>query len=526
MEQANDLLTYLLEANEANEERLREWNDRIEDIIFGPTEAQLRALPSSLTNQDVEVLVNVSQKLHQVLLKTLLSENNDSSLDESKTTSDNGNDGLQRSDESIQQIIVRCDATVLATRPRRLPQLVRTVRNWLRMYLQIYPVLPRTPAAETILRSTFQNVGMLKLYLHLLEQWAPSNQPEMARHVGQALFYTTFSTLPPGTDVHLQSLYECILRDLDVPRRLLRLYVQTNAVGVALALTQNIHNLLGNAPQAANVVQEARVGFTEVSSSCPWIKHTSKENTDNLSLRDVWDALWEYCITDSQPAFPGEISDYRAEMVEEILRSLYALRIGPNFTSAERRLIPALLSLENDDPRVVECQRSVLTLLTEADGAMATVLVDTPPCMPTLLRLLETQIDGVVSSSRIDDGAAAALTPVLLTFYRFCQINTDFLNQTKLAIFPGDVEDRNNDSDVSSSAQSMQPHDAPEGTLRWKMIRLLTWPQSHVKRLSAEILWLVCDGKPQEFSRRVGMGNALPFLAAKGHAQLPENVFQ
>ena len=42
MEQANDLLTYLLEENEANEERLREWNDRIEDIIFGPTEAQLR----------------------------------------------------------------------------------------------------------------------------------------------------------------------------------------------------------------------------------------------------------------------------------------------------------------------------------------------------------------------------------------------------------------------------------------------------------------------------------------------------
>lgn len=516
MEQANEILEYLREqhsshySTEANEgvagysdnDRLGQWNDRLEDLIFGPIEDQLKALPQSLDESECEILTAVSKELHRHFLRTLLPAS-------STATDDNDS-------PNIDKIMETCDSKVLSLKSRpRLHQVIRAVRNWMRFYLQIYPVLEASRLSVGALVGSFQQNDMLRLYLHLTEQLL-MEQPELARFAALILFYATFQPVPGAS---ARAVTQFLVQDLDLPRRVLQLYLGTDSIGVALALTQIIHNLVGSAPCTSSSIRAVQVEPSEVSSGCPWMPSADGDD-DAMSYRTVWDRLLEYCLcNDSNSSFPGDSNDYRAELVGEILRTLFALRIGASLTTREQNLVPVILQLDTADPRSLECQHAVMTILTEADASMASVLAS--ESMGALLKLLELQIDAVVSASRVDDAAAASLTPVLVTFYRFCQVDADFLQQTRQAVFP---EDRT--PVASQNSNPMQPADAPDGTLRHKLIRLLTWPQGHIKRFAAEILWLLCNSNPQEFGRRVGMGNALPFLTANGYAQMPTGVIQ
>lgn len=508
-----------VEGLKEHEVRLCAWNDGVEDVLFGPLEVQLQRLPSSVNKEEFQILCQVSRALHRHLLNLLFPE---AVADTHVGESDKAETTRRRMVPP--HVLATCNGVVLVQRGSLLVQIVRAVRNWLRFYIQIYPAVQasRQDPLQLVVES-FQQQEMLQLFLHLMEQ-AKDQQLNMARHASQCLFYATYHPIP-SADAHMQSIVDYLLKELELPKRILQLYVTTDSVGLALALTQIIHNLLASAPAAAEAIRFVTITTTTASTSCPWVEAQEHEP---IGYRSVWDEILEYCVGESEPPFPGDEGDYRAELVGEILRSLFALRIGATMTPTELRLVPKILGLHNesDDARVVECQRSLMTIFTEADTSIASVLVDSS--MDFLLQILNLHVDAVVQTSRVDDAAAAALTPVLLTFYRFCQGNAEFLTQTRQAVFPNDG---GHDSAASppvnaSGHQNMAPEDAPEGTLRWKLIRLLTWPQSHIKRFAAEILWLVCGSNPQEFSRRVGMGNALPFLAAKGHAQLPPNVFR
>jgi len=517
MEQANEILEYLRDvashveaaavANDDDgkdnnkEDKLGLWNDRIEDLIFGSMEEQLVALPKSFTESEYQVLVTVSKELHRHFLETLL-----------PTASDDGDVNV---DVKIDNMIKSCHIDVLSRERRRFYQLIRAVRNWMRFYLQIYPILEASRLSTDGLVGVFQQTYMLKLYLHLAEHLLPE-QPVLARYAALILFYAAFYPVP---SVNTRRVMQFLVQDLDMPKRVLHLYLRTDSIAFVLALTQNIHNLVGSAPEAVSTIQSVRVGADETSSSCPWVP--SGEN--QVSYRAVWDRLLEFCLTDhSLSDFPGDKEDYRAELVGEILRTLFAIRIGSNLTTSEQRLVPLIFQLDMSDPRSVECQRSVMTLLTEADASVAIILAN--ESMEALLKLLELQIDTVVTTSRIDDAAAASLTPILVIFYRFCQLDANFLQQTRQTVFPnGTVPNNTVDN---NSTNYMLPADAPDGTLRHKLIRLLTWPQGYIKRFAAEILWQLCHSNPQEFGRSVGMGNALPFLAAKGFAQMPSGVIQ
>jgi Guanine nucleotide exchange factor synembryn len=98
----------------------------------------------------------------------------------------------------------------------------------------------------------------------------------------------------------------------------------------------------------------------------------------------------------------------------------------------------------------------------------------------------------------------------------------DFCTTTRHYIFPNPV------TLPSSAAKpclavttNMSPADAPRGSLRYKCIRLLTWTESHTKRWMAELLWMLCDANAEEYTYRVGMGNAMPLLHARGLVELP-----
>jgi hypothetical protein len=107
---------------------------------------------------------------------------------------------------------------------------------------------------------------------------------------------------------------------------------------------------------------------------------------------------------------------------------------------------------------------------------------------------------------------------------KFCIRSEAFRRKAKLFIFPQEAEERflNLVAEAATQqAKNMHPLDAPKGTLRWKLVKLMSWTEGHVKRTAGELLWTLCDQKEQEFVQRIGLGNALPILCTKGLVELP-----
>ena len=479
MEQAKKLKSYLPASSTENVESLTRWNDEIEDVLFGPMDAQLEDLPTtSFDAADIDALTAISQALRKDLIESILSLS-------------------EPDDDSIQCILASSDTAIFLQ--ERVALLLRTLRNWLRWYLQVSPLLAQSNPSQPSFIRVFQQQSMLDLWLHILEQLAPS-APLPARHVAQIFFYSTFDTN--------EDTQEYLVSQLD-EKRFLRILLTTNSWGVGAAVQQCIHQWVATAQSAGRRVKEARLpSLADRHAQCPWLP----KNTTEVSYMDVWDRVLAVCFLEGDgPPLSGE---YRAEMVGEILRSLYALTL---WTTVTRQIVPVLLNLPRKNDGIVQCQQALMALLTEGDASLTPSLME---CLPTLLHLWEDQLTQVVTAQRVDEAAAATLTPYFVTLYRYCVMDEAFCEAIRHAVFPNELP-----ADMSTS-QPMHPIDAPQGTLRAKVIKLLTWPQSHIKRLAGELVWRLCHNHPTEFARRVGMGNALPFLAAKGHAQLPPSVFK
>jgi hypothetical protein len=278
----------------------------------------------------------------------------------------------------------------------------------------------------------------------------------------------------------------------------------------------------------------------------------------------------------STPSDRGVHPDRRSELALEILRILYVARFGRSLQGSkddgaipdhrayilQRRTITILRLLELPTAVVVgdqlwwECQRSTIALLMDADHSFASVVVRHSCALGTILRTLDRLVSETVAisdeSGRYVDptAAAAALAPVLVVLHKFCQANSKFRSITQRHVFPpqppdGSVSDltlstttpgddsKEPDRPTAESrdrssppARNIKPLDAPAGTVRANLIRLMTWPQSHIKRLSGELLWVLCDQDSDTFVRRVGLGNAIVVLGSKGIMSLPTQIFE
>jgi hypothetical protein len=225
------------------------------------------------------------------------------------------------------------------------------------------------------------------------------------------------------------------------------------------------------------------------------------------------------------PAFPGEASDRRIDLVLEILRIFYVLRPGRyvESESSMAELIAYFIKLPNSEERAYRCKLAAVSLLMDAPGEYSEKMVEQKQVLP-LLAVLDIQVTRVVESSQSSSTAVAAVVPILSVVNKFSIHSEAFRNKVKLFIFPAEAEERFLNLVADAEAQhtkNMHPLDAPNGTLRWKLVNLMKWTESHIKRASGELLWTICDQKEQEFIRRVGLGNALPILCAKGLVQLP-----
>jgi hypothetical protein len=467
--------------------------------------------PAQLGPDIVSKLQEVAALLHLSILACIMSEDTrrDALTDEEAEIY--AQDTIERIKES-QILQVEGDSEM-----KNLAELLRACKNLLRWYLQTFlkvagPVLP-------LPLSRLQSHGMIELYLLIIQRTAgePQNdvRQQVARHACLSLFYSTYS--PSGNEEQIQRAQRHLV-EIGFVDIALCLLLQNNSTEVLVSLVRLVHNLVTSLPGMVELVEETRTKCTE--SDAPWAPQARDEIDLGSLLINV--LMWTLQAT---PAFPGEANDRRTDLVVEILRIFYVLRVGRYVEreSSVAELIAYFLKLPNSEERAYRCKLAAISLLMDAPGEYSEKMVEQKQVLP-LLAVLDIQVTRVVELSQSSSAAAAAVVPILSVVNKFCIHNEAFRNKTKLIIFPGEAEERFLNLVAEAETQktkNMHPLDAPNGTLRWKLVKLMQWTESHIKRTSGELLWTICDQKEQEFIRRIGLGNALPILSAKGLVQLP-----
>ncbi|KAL7537038.1 hypothetical protein ACHAWF_005641, partial [Thalassiosira exigua] len=226
----------------------------------------------------------------------------------------------------------------------------------------------------------------------------------------------------------------------------------------------------------------------------------------------------------SDPPFPVDRSDRRPDLVVEILRALYALdschpskRRPPKETMTQIGIALAdLLRLPSSDARCYEIKLAVVPLLLNAPREYAGYLVERGAIKP-LADVLSYQTSlVVVEKTRSSAEDAAAVVPILLAMLHIVQSNPSAKEAVRDEVFPPDAEEAFRAKAAAEladggggkvGAKNMAPLDAPRGTLRWKLIRLMTHVETNAKRAACELLWALCDGDPTAFVLRTGFGN-------------------
>ena len=145
---------------------------------------------------------------------------------------------------------------------------------------------------------------------------------------------------------------------------------------------------------------------------------------------------------------------------------------------------------------------------------------------------------GMVQSEQ----SSTSILPILIVLNSLSQADPRIKKEVKESIFPPEEEDvfmekvqelrdelvfaKDNISGGAAAAgkkgsKNMHPLNAPEGSTRWKLIKLMTYTESNVKRCTGELLWTLCDSNSNEFVLRCGFGNAVHMLSIKGLYKIP-----
>jgi hypothetical protein len=576
------LLTTILsgssdESNDGRSSRqLDRWNDDVEAVLLhaggSPNNNNAAAVAQEDRQQEEDLdesscaslVMSVSTQMQSALLASLQegTHRSDSRAALPSTDNDNGVavktvlDDLKRPGRQGGSLLREDNATLLAV--------LRACQNFLRWYLQIYQAEETTMAARKTSAADdddalegWKTINMLELYLIVAEGCMehPSvredddNDDNDARfcsyYASQLLFYSCYAITAATTDrVGLQERMAAVQQHLIVEcnllQRLLRLLCSAPNTASCLALVRNVHGAVSSFPdrETAGKMSEAQVDLASLPAA-PWVVALQKEQetTTKISYKIAFREIVHWALS-REPAFPGTdtaAKDRRSELVVEILRAVYAARA--DLDEGTQQLLVQLLELDGTNEKNFECHLATIMLLMDVPLTFTDYLLKENnngerTALNSLLHVLEKQVTEVLEQQLVDDRAAAALIPTLATLQKFCGYSGELCTVAKQFIFPADAEENfqrlvseQEEKQASGAAKNMSPLDAPEGTLRWKVIQLLTWPQSLVKRFTGELLWTLCGGNTRELVHRVGMGNALPLLGLKGVVQLPGSIY-
>jgi hypothetical protein len=421
-----------------------------------------------------------------------------------------------------------------------------------------------------------QSPPMLELVLNVLK-WSvvPKNvtdQSEMsrARYASLYLFYATY-----GINPHDRMTQEGMkhLLHLNFPQVALDMLCQIDSVLMAWSLIQNLHNLAVSYPSAAKILLYVQASTPVEDATAPWLadlQSLHNNSTTPASLVNVCTAIALWCVrqqpTPQNQSIGHDANDKRFQLVVEVLNTFYALGIGKQLSLSKILLQHQTSSVSTFDGQTInfglvalviellkltttkeclytedttkptpeasirQCQLATCSLLMDSDPSFGSYLLEyNHDAFAALLQILQLQVNNVVDEVGVNNSAVASLVPILVVCNKYASASVDTRGQIQNFVFPPEAEivfqqkiqQQAEDGSSSKVSNIMSPLDAPKGTLRGKLVQLLSWPESYIKRCTAELLWTLCDGNATEYVYRVGMGNALPMLNAKGLASLP-----
>ena len=428
--------------------------------------------------------------------------------------------------------MVTCAEAFLSLDTQMLASLLRAAGLFLRWHAQMLQSSPCTSSIGSNDMIRLQLESTILVYASLVDMDILASSPDVPRFASICLFRATYgndetTTIARRQFVDSQNGISYLMKALlkgDQP------------VSRLFSIVRNVHHLIASCPESIPKMEHELQSLTMLC--------TVEEENDGRSygLIEVLVATLSWAYR-SQPSFPGGASDRRSDLVLEILRALYAL--DPTNPSKSPRttndimmrigvILCELLQFPNADERVYQIKLAVVALLLDAPKEYNDYIVNNDG-VQRLVDILAYQASVVViekTNSSADD--ASAIVPILLALLRLVQSNEAALTVVKEAVFPPDdegdfqqkasAEIAKGKSEGKVNAKNMAPLDAPRGTLRWKLIRLMTWTETTVKRSACELLWALCDGDSTQFVLRTGFGNAIHFLGIKGCVSLPPSV--
>lgn len=518
-----NLLSKHKETELFDHEDLANWNEEIETYLTSPPSAATSDPHfSDETNEDniEDAIKAIVIQLHKaILMATGVAE-----------PFENDATG-EKLEELALAVKTRYSETKKEANPRQLFESIRTSKNLLRWYIQIF--LERKGRVLPSQIERLQSPALLELLVSILEEKTSSldvTNQELARNISLYIFYATFS--PFLDDEIVQRALNHLLSSLSYTELVLRILTKPCTAALALSLVRSVHNAIASMQGAAKIVVDAKISWDASFSQnkvAPWFAH---RESGVINFRSICVDIIRWALFQADPAFPGAKDDKRSDLVIEILGAFYALRTGQELVPS--RCDPHLMKLVVDvlnlstrskkDTRIAQCKLSMVSLLMDSDPTFGNYIYEAHALTP-LLEILEMQITDVLEHTRVDNSAAAALVPILVLLNKYASANSVFREKVKEFIFPveaeGKFQEKVREQLASSGSKNMGPLDSPKGTIRWKLTTLMTWAESHIKRCTGELLWTICSSDPTEFVHRVGFGNALPILSVKGYAQMP-----
>ena len=514
--------------------KLEQWCDNLESQLLVGVEKS-----SAVNNtKSTEVILSSSslKKAADVLHTSILSKVFPSStiiVDSSCKDDDSGADKILDLSNSLNptSLSVGGDDDGSSVDIYQLATLLRATGLFMRWNAQIL---------QRVLQQSNDNImkrlkcnGMVLLYAKLLDVDISSSLPpscDVPRFASICLFRATYGNNTLSTTSRMQ-----FVNELEGCVYLMKALLKGNQpVPRLFSIIRNVHHLIAACPESISKMQKA---LLEENDN---VDNNEEGKTHGLSEVLIATLAWAY-RSESDPSFPGVQSDRRSDLVLEILRALYVLGSNPAIPKPSHDtmsqigiILCELLQFSNADERIYQIKLAVIALLLDAPKEYATYLINNGGIQPLVdIMSYQTSLVVVERTGRSEEDAAEVV-PILLVLLKLVQSNKSALEMVKNEVFPPDAEDKyqqrakdeiaKGNTEGSSNAKNMAPLDAPRDTLRWRLIRLMTWTESNVKRSTCELLYALCDADSTEFVLRTGFGNAIHFLGIRGHVNLPAGV--
>eukprot|EP00979_Chaetoceros_neogracilis_P000251 scaffold72_cov274-Chaetoceros_neogracile.AAC.6 len=576
------ILTILSNLGDEDATSLNQWNDEIESN-FGKTTLPLQTLDDDATPQSIK---NAAKKLHETLVFFLIEKDPlqafdaleeadmnimKSDLEECLTNSnlnlnddDGDNDGRKanRVVLALSQLIASQSDSAHQCQSRDVDtihniaicsQLIRASKNIIRWNRILYMQSKKTrDPNESFVTATERlcSAGMLSLFLQLLKcamsKEMNEDRDDLARQCATIVFHASYAAAPePCCQKALKAFVSSPVNGVEIIAKLISRpndCQSSYSIHTTLGLIKIVHNLVSTIPQMMEAFDVALKKDTP-----PVIAHEVQYEV-NLFTILVSTLAW---ALRSEPSFPSSHPmDRRSDLIIEIIHALFAIRSVGSKRVVERMelenrammtqlgiIILDLLRLSNRNKKCYDCKLASLLLLMNAPKEYGQFLVVNDG-IDELLTILWLQLNMIVVEHAGDVHSAqlaAKILPVLIVLNELVISNEVIRREVKNNIFPANEEDgflekiEAHKKEISATPhkgrgakKNMQPLDAPPGTTRWKLIKLMTYTESNMKRCASELLWNICRKDPNEFVLRCGFGNACHMLSIKGLYQIPK----